>query len=392
MSRIQMMFRIALLPAVAAASFQVHAIEPADAAIDPSAPYQAELRNPVTHRVDLRAVITPPYGTKVLRVWVPIPPSDNVQSVKDESFETFPDVVKPTISEEPLFGNRFAYFELKEPKGAQMITHRFTITTHELYFHLDPEKVSPVKAWPASFAPFLRSESQAVVVSAAVKSLASEIVPAPAHELGDVARVIDWISSNMKYDHSSASLRASSEWALEKHAGHCSDYHGLCSAFSRAMGYPARVTYGMNTFAKNSPSHCKAEIFVPGYGWVSFDVSETQRLCEKIAADDSIDAARKKELIDRAKGRLFSGFRDNTWFLQTRGTDYDLAPRASRRVAVVRTIYAEADGQALPEPDPGDKTKREFAWMTLHSFEPDHPVAYAFTDLKALESTSEAPR
>jgi transglutaminase-like putative cysteine protease len=146
------------------------------------------------------------------------------------------------------------------------------------------------------------------------------------------------------------------------------------------------VTYGINAFARNSPSHCKAEVFLPSAGWVSFDISETQRLCEKIAADASIDAARKKKLIDRAKERLFTGFRDNTWYLQTRGTDYDLAPPAAKRVPIVRTIYAEADGEALPEPDPGDKAKREFSWMTLHSFEPDHPVTYAFTDLGSLEA------
>ena len=45
--------------------------------------------------------------------------------------------------------------------------------------------------------------------------------------------------------------------ALETHRGHCSDYHGFCAAMGRAMGYPTRVTYGINTFPKNSPSHCK---------------------------------------------------------------------------------------------------------------------------------------
>ena len=29
-----------------------------------------------------------------------------------------------------------------------------------------------------------------------------------------------------------------------------------------------------------------------------------------------------------------------------------------------------------------------FAWMTLHSFEPDHPVSYPFTDAKSLEMES----
>ncbi len=55
-------------------------------------------------------------------------------------------------------------------------------------------------------------------------------------------------------------------------------------------------------------------------------------------------------------------------------------PPASRRVPVVRTIYGEADGQPLPEPDPGDATRREFAWMTLHEYVPSRPVTYPFED------------
>lgn len=75
-----------------------------------------------------------------------------------------------------------------------------------------------------------------------------------------------------------------------------------------------------------------------------------------------------------------------TWVVQTHGTDYDLVPKASRRVAVVRTIYAEADGVALKEPDPGDPHKSEFSWMTLHPFVADRTVPYAFSEWKTLEN------
>jgi hypothetical protein len=61
-------------------------------------------------------------------------------------------------------------------------------------------------------------------------------------------------------------------------------------------------------------------------------------------------------------------------------------PPASTRVPVVRTIYAEADGFALPEPDPANADKREFAWMTVHRFVPDKPVTYPFNDWKSLET------
>jgi hypothetical protein len=82
---------------------------------------------------------------------------------------------------------------------------------------------------------------------------------------------------------------------------------------------------------------------------------------------------------------MLRGFRDNTWFLQTRGTGYDLAPPASQPVHVVRTIYAEADGVVLPDPDPGAKGKKEFAWMTAHEYKASKQVPYPFKDWKTLE-------
>jgi hypothetical protein len=145
------------------------------------------------------------------------------------------------------------------------------------------------------------------------------------------------------------------------------------------------VVYGVNPYPKNSPSHCKLEAFLPPYGWVPFDVSETQLLIQRIQADKSLSAERKAGLAAKARERLRRGFRDNTWFLQTRGTDYDLEPPAGQRAAVVRTIYAEADGVALPEPDPANPKQREFAWMTVHHYTADRAVVNPFQDWKSLE-------
>lgn len=352
--------------------------------LDPAAPCTAEQGPPLAHEVDFRAVVTPPHHTRLLRVWVPIPPSDDTQTLEASAFETWPMAVEPLIATEPLYGNRFAYFEFRAPLGAQMIRHRFTITTHELRWDLDLARVQRVPEWPEAFAPFLRGEERAVVLGDAIVRQAHAIAPAPGDAAADITGVIDWIEGNLRYDHSSASLQASSEWAFERRTGHCSDYHGLCAAFGRALGYPTRVAYGMNTFPKDSPSHCKVEIYLPPHGWVSFDLSETQKLVRSIEKDASLAPAEREALVAAARARLRSGFRDATWFAQTRGTDYDLAPPAAARVAVVRTIHAEADGVALPEPDPGDATRREFSWMTLHAFEPGAAVPYAFQDRGSL--------
>ena len=84
------------------------------------------------------------------------------------------------------------------------------------------------------------------------------------------------------------------------------------------------------------------------------------------------------KLAKAAVDRMRAGFRDNTWLLQTKGTDYDVAPPASKKVPLIATIYAEADGQPLPLPDPADPTKKEFSWMTAHKYTADRAVPYTW--------------
>jgi transglutaminase-like putative cysteine protease len=354
-------------------------------ALDPNEPYRAQRKNPVTYQVDLSAVVTPPYHCKSLKIWMPIPQSDFGQEVSQSEVTTFPLEVKPTLHTENVFGNRFAFVEFKNPHGAQIIRHRFTIKVWDLHWNLDAAKITAVDAWPRSFDRYRRGEEQAVVVDGRFEDLIQKIVPRRTNPLADMAQVMTWVNDKFTYDHVDASLQASAVHALTRQHGHCSDYHGFCASLGRAMGYPTRVTYGINPLPKNSPSHCKLEAFLPPYGWVSFDVSETQRLVGAIRGDTSLGDLKKKELVERAQGRLLSGFRDNTWFVQTRGTDYELSPPAARRAAVVRTIYAEADGVALPEPDPANKDQREFSWMTVHKYVADREVPYPFKDWRTLE-------
>ncbi len=350
---------------------------------DPAQPYTATRSDPVTYDIDFRVVVTAPQNTKTLRVWVPVPQSDKGQEVKPGAFTTFPADVKPTVHTEPVFGNAFAYFEFDSPQGAQIIGHRFTAAVWEQRWGVDPAKVTRVEKWPASFEPFRRGEAR-VVVDDRFKKLAERIAGGKSNPSAELDAILGWAHDNLTYDHTNTSLVASSEHALEKKRGDCSDYHGLCASLGRSLDLPTRVAYGLHLFPKNLPCHCKLEAFLPPYGWVSFDVSETQRLIRAIEANPELKADEKLALARAAAERLRGGFRDNTWLMHSKGTDYDLAPKAAQKVPLVATIYAEADGKALPAPDPADTTKREFGWMTAHKYTADRAVSYPFRDWKTL--------
>lgn len=351
--------------------------------LSPQMPYTAERSDPIRHDVDFTVVVTPPYHCKVLRVWIPVPQSDVAQQVGESQFTTFPEDVEPQIGTEPVFGNRFAYFEFHHPQGAQLIRHRFQATVWNLRWDVDPERAVRVDSWPAAFGPWLRP--QAVDDERSFRAVLSEIIPAPGLPVRDLTAVFDWVDHNLTYDHVNASLSADANHAFAERRGHCSDYHGLCAAMGRMLGSPTQVTYGLSLFPKNSPSHCKLEAFLPPFGWVSFDVSETQKLIQQIQNDTSRDETERQQLVAAARERLYSGFRENSWLLLTRGTDYDLAPPASQPVRVVRTAWVEADGEPLPDPDPASAEQREFAWMTAHRYSADRPFPRPFSDPATLK-------
>jgi hypothetical protein len=146
------------------------------------------------------------------------------------------------------------------------------------------------------------------------------------------------------------------------------------------------MTYGIALFPKNSPSHCKVEAFLPPHGWVSFDLSETQKMVAAIHKSEKLSDADKERLSSAARARLLSGFRENSWLLLTKGSDYDLMPKSDHPIRVVRTAYIEADGQPLPDPDPANIEKREFAWMTAHQYTADKPFKDPFKDFSTLET------
>lgn len=365
--------------------------QPGEALLRADLPYQAETSDEITHDVQFVVTVTPPAGCKVLRVWLPLPQSDPAQQITEGELSTFPLDVTPQINTESVYGNKFAYFEFVSPQGAQIIRHTFSARISQQNWNIDPAKVQTVTSWPASFDAYLRpehvnAETEFNEVLASISSQSDQ-----AAGMNRLLGAMEWVDTHMTYSHDDASLKADPNHAFDLRRGHCSDYHGLCATMGRALGFPTRVTYGLALVPKSSPSHCKLEAFIPPYGWVSFDLSETQKLIEAIGKNEQLSPAEKEQFAQAARDRLHAGFRENSWLLLTRGTDYELAPKAAHRVRVVRTIYAEADGEPLPDPDPSSTQQHTFAWMTAHKYTADKDFTLPFKDLGTLRNRDQGP-
>ncbi|HJZ54672.1 MAG TPA: hypothetical protein VKE74_06915, partial [Gemmataceae bacterium] len=185
----------------------------AEPPLDPEQPYTAARSAPVSYDIDFRVILTAPQGTKQLRVWVPVPPSDRGQEVKPGAFTTFPAEVTPGLHTEPVFGNTFAYFEFDRPQGAQIISYTFRASVWELKWDVDPAKVVRVEKWPAAFDSYRRAE-RFVLIDDRVKTLAGQLASGQPNPAAELDAVMGWAQQNLTYDHTDTSLVASTDHAL----------------------------------------------------------------------------------------------------------------------------------------------------------------------------------
>jgi transglutaminase-like putative cysteine protease len=336
-------------------------------------PFQpTERTNPVTYDISAQLVFTPPVGTKVAHVWIVKPPDDAGQEVL--ALETDP---KPTMeAPDPLYGNHLVYFRLDNPDGAQVIRYRLKIRVYELRWNLDPKKVT--KRLEVVMPEWLRTESRVIADDPRVRSVALKAINGATETFERVHRILRFVMDTMTYSHGECSLQASALHALTKRIGHCSDYHGFATALLRSVGIPARVTYGINPFKRRSPSHCKLEVFLPPYGWVPFDLSETDKVLEQLAKSD-LPAEVKAQRREAVLRWLFSGFRDNTWYRVTVGTDFPIVPPVAPNPPVIRTAYIVCDDKVLPDPDPANPNRMEFAWQLVWDAKPDKVVEFPWS-------------
>ncbi|MBI1849165.1 MAG: transglutaminase domain-containing protein [Planctomycetes bacterium] len=343
----------------------------------PDRPYSGQLSNLINYHVEFDYVFTAPYKTKLAKVWLPIPQTNARQAITNYKV----DPTAASMDEEPTFGNRLAYLEFANPLGGQIIHVSYDAAVSEVRWNLDPAKVVTVAHLPTSFTPFLTSGGK-IEVDDEVRRIAAEVAGTESNPALVAQKLMVWVIDHMEYGHDLCSLQASTKHALENHKGHCSDYHGLTIALLRARGIPARLCYGINPIdaKKPSPSHCKAEIYLEPYGWVNFDVSEADKVITKAEKDPALSVEAKAQVREETLARLFSGFMDNTWIRNTIGTGYDFAPKTTEGTpSLVRTAYIEADGQALPDPDPGNPNKREFAWMLIPRYKTDRTPVYPWS-------------
>ncbi len=228
----------------------------------------------IHYRADISSV---PAGTKLLRIWFPVPQDSAAQFIKDLSFST-----PPRITTEQKYGNKIAYWEINHPPAATELTMNFVCTRKEMRARLTALASDGIDP-NGSYAVFQQPD-RLVVVNEPIQKLSAQIVQGKTTTLGKARAVYDYVLGHMVYDKSQPGWgNGSTEFACEYGKGNCTDFHSLFISLCRAQGIASGFEIGLYLPYERAAAeplgsyHCWAFFRVPGEAWVPVDCSEASR-------------------------------------------------------------------------------------------------------------------
>ena len=231
-----------------------------------------------------------PPGAQRVRVWIPVPQTDQHQTVRVLAVKA---AVKTRITRELEYGNRMMYAEIKYPEmqhsGRAEFTVEYKIKRHE-YSRGDYAQLERTDRKPslvaASMSRLIAPDSL-IPTDGKIKELAVEVTGSQVGAVAKAKAAYDYFFTNMRYDKTGSGWgRGDAVWACDSKRGNCTDFHSPFIGLLRADGIPARFDIGFPLPENKDKGdiagyHCWAEFYAPKTGWIPVDISEAWKAKEK---------------------------------------------------------------------------------------------------------------
>lgn len=292
----------------------------------------------VTFKINLKA----PENSKVVRLWIPYPVSDENQTIEDVRIDG--NYSSHGVYKEKEFGNSILYAEWRNPGKDRSLTYTFKVRRREVVKRDFPKDEPPFNQ--KEFEKYLIPTSLSPTVGK-VKEKAENITKDKKTTLTKARAIYNWIVDNMYRDPQIKGCEIGDvERLLESLGGKCGDIHSVYVALARAVGVPSREIFGIRIPAgkegdMTKAQHCWAEFYLPGYGWVPIDPSDVR----KIMLEKKLSLGQEKEYRE-----YYFGAVDESGISYGIGRDLILnPPQKNGKLNYLMYPYTEADGKALDD-------------------------------------------
>lgn len=267
------------------------------------------------------------------------------------------------IKREPNYGAEFLHLVWADGETAPVaeITSRFATRDRAT----DWSSKSPTLALSDAEFKLYTAATALLPTGGLVKETADKIIKGANDDIDRARRIYDWIVDNTARNPKTRGCGTGDIESMLKTGdltGKCADLNALYVGLARAAGLPARDVYGLRvspskfgykslgagTEVVTKAQHCRAEVFLTGYGWVPVDPADVRKVMLEeppgnlTPTDAKVHAARKA---------LFGAWEMN-WLAYNVAHDIALPGSSGPKADFLMYPIAEVAGMRIDHLDP----------------------------------------
>ncbi|MFZ3218659.1 MAG: transglutaminase domain-containing protein [Rhodoferax sp.] len=314
-----------------------------------------------TFEVTTRVAIARPQG--VTRVWLPIP---SVNSDWQQSLESrFSSNGSSTVTSDGRYGARMLYVEFAADEAKPFVELTSRIQTQNR--GVDWTRRTAEREDAASLRYWTQGTSL-LPIDGIVRTTAQEAIQGARTDVEKAQKLFDWIVANTYRE---PKVRGCGEGDIKTMletgnlGGKCADLTARFVGLCRAVGLPARDVYGLrvapsafgyrelggNPASLKGAQHCRAEVYLAGYGWVGMDPADVAKVM-RMETPEWIKTP-KDPLVAPVNRALFGSWEGN-WMAYNTAHDVTLPHAQGPRLGFFMYPTAETAAGRLDSYAPDD--------------------------------------
>jgi transglutaminase-like putative cysteine protease len=277
--------------------------------------------------------------SKTARLWLPYPVSNANQQIEyvliDGNYNY------SGIHQDREYGIPILYAEWNNPKDYPHLTLSFNVSRNEIIMKNFPDKEGSL---PVDVEQYLTPTSLGPTTGI-VKEISDKITEGKTTVLSKATAIYDYLVEHGERDANLSFCGDGDVCELLKNLrGKCVDFSSVFVALARSAGVPAREILGTRIYKDGDITgayHCRAEFYLPNYGWVPVDPSDVA----KLMLNENLELNDTKVIESRD---YYFGAQTETYIDLSTGRDVVLNPEQDAgSLNYFMYPYAEVDGEPL---------------------------------------------
>jgi len=293
-----------------------------------------------------------------MQAWIPLPSVKEDEWMRPGETQWTGNAAKVERVRDPKYGAEMLHVTWKDGESAPVIqvTSRVAMRDRDI----DLSKPGKAKSLSDAERKLNLEGTELIPVDGIVKQTSDKIVAA-ANAKSDIEKaraIYDWVVENTVRVASTRGCGIGDVASMLKSGnlgGKCADLNALYVGLTRAAGVPARDVYGIRVIPSQfgykslgagsanvtKAQHCRAEVFLEGFGWVPVDPADVRKvMLEEPPANLGINDPK----VVAARKALFGAWEGN-WVAYN--TAHDVALPGSSHPQLGFLMYPQAERASL---------------------------------------------